>query len=338
MPDDDHLAILEQGAQTWNTWRSEHPDIVPDLSWARIGIHDLRRVNLARAHLRGTIFQPETDLRNAILWKADLAQAELPKVDLREANLRKAILFDAKLVAANLRDANLTGALLVDTNLEGADLSGAFVYGCSVWDINTERVIQRDLVINNQHSSSNEWAPSKLNESKITVDDLQLAQFVSLLRTNAKVGSIIDTVTRKVVLILGRFSAERKPVLDAIREALSKTQLIPIIFDFSIPANRDVTETVKILAGLSKFVVADVTDATEVRAELHSIVPDFPSLPIQPLVLAGRVQFVSLLDNLSKYPWVLPTFEYQDLDHLIANLDEAVIHPVLAKQRQLAGK
>jgi hypothetical protein len=338
MADVEHLAILQQGAQAWNTWRSEHPDIVPDLSWARIGVHDLRRVNLAKAHLRGAIFQPETDLRNAILWKADLAQAELPKVDLREANLRKAILFDANLVAGNLRDANLTGALLVDTNLEGADLSGAFVYGCSVWDINAERAIQRDLVINNQHSSSNEWTPSKLNESKITVDDLQLAQIVSLLRINAKVGSIIDTVTSKVVLILGRFSAERKPVLDAIRDALRKRDLIPIIFDFAIPATRDVTETVKVLAGLSKFVVADVTDATEVRAELHSIVPDFPNLPIQPLVLAGRDQFVSLSGNLTQYPWVLPTFEYHDLQHLLANLDEAVLQPAVEKQRQLSGK
>jgi Pentapeptide repeats (8 copies) len=338
MANAEHLAILQQGTHAWNTWRSEHPDIVPDLSWARIELHDLRRVNLARAHLRGTIFQPETDLRNAILWKADLAEAELLRVDLREANLRKAILFDARLVGANLRDANLTGALLVDTSLEGADLSGAFVYGCSVWDINAERAIQRDLVINNQHSSSNEWTPSKLSESKITVDDLQLAQFVSLLRSNTKVGSIIDTITSKVVLILGRFSAERKPVLDAIRDALRIRDLIPIIFDFAIPANRDVTETVKVLAGLAKFVVADVTDATEVRAELHSIVPDFPNLPIQPVVLAGRDQFVSLLGNLSQFPWVLPTFEYQDLRHLLANLDEAVIQPAVAKQRELAGK
>jgi hypothetical protein len=99
-----------------------------------------------------------------------------------------------------------------------------------------------------------------------------------------------------------------------------------------------VTETVKVLAGLAKFVVADVTDATEVRAELHSIVPDFPNLPIQPLVLAGRDQFVSLPGNLTQYPWVLPTFEYQDLRHLLANLDEAVIQPAVAKQRQLAGK
>ena len=33
---------------------------------------------------------------------------------------------------------------------------------------------------------------------------------------------MIDTITSKVVLILGRFTAERKAVLDALREELSK--------------------------------------------------------------------------------------------------------------------
>jgi hypothetical protein len=85
------------------------------------------------------------------------------------------------------------------------------------------------------------------------------------------------------------------------------------------------SETVKVLAGLAKFVLADVTDATEVRAELHNIVPNFPSLPVQPLVLAGKGEFVSLRTYLAKYPWVLPTFEYRDLDHLLASLDNPVI-------------
>jgi hypothetical protein len=82
-------------------------------------------------------------------------------------------------------------------------------------------------------------------------------------------------------------------------------------------------------------VVADLTDATEVRAELHNIVPDFPSLPVQPLVLTGAKEFVSLPGNLAKYPWVLPTFEYRDLDHLLTNLDKAVIAPAEDKVKKI---
>jgi hypothetical protein len=96
-----------------------------------------------------------------------------------------------------------------------------------------------------------------------------------------------------------------------------------------------VTETIKILAGLARFVVADVTDATEVRAELHHIVPNFPSLPVQPVLLRGRGEFASLPEHLAMFPWVLPTFEYEGQDHLLANLGERVIKPAEAKVKAL---
>ncbi len=169
--------------------------------------------------------------------------------------------------------------------------------------MNLEGAIQSNLII------------SPPGAAEITADNLEVAQFIYLLLNNKKIREVIDTVTSKVVLILGRFTHERKKVLDAIRKALRGKDLVPIVFDFTIPRNRDVTETVKILAGLAKFVVADVTDATEVRAELHNIVPGFPSLPVQPLVLAGEREFVSLPENLTTFPWVLPTFAYQDEEH-----------------------
>jgi hypothetical protein len=50
----------------------------------------------------------------------------------------------------------------------------------------------------------------------ITVDDLEVAQFVYLLLNNAKIRSAI------VVLILGRFTDDRKSVLDALRDELAK--------------------------------------------------------------------------------------------------------------------
>jgi hypothetical protein len=59
---------------------------------------------------------------------------------------------------------------------------------------------------------------------------------------NQKVRDVIDTITSKVVLILGRFTDERKAVLDGLREELRKRNYLPILFDFSVPATRDITE------------------------------------------------------------------------------------------------
>lgn len=52
------------------------------------------------------------------------------------------------------------------------------------------------------------------------MDNIEVAQFVFLILNNAKIRSVIDTITSKVVLILGRFSSKRKPVLDALRSQL----------------------------------------------------------------------------------------------------------------------
>ena len=100
------------------------------------------------------------------------------------------------------------GTLLVETNFEGANLTGCQVYGISAWNVNLTGTQQSDLVI------------TQRDEPVITVDNLEVAQFIFLLLHNEKIRHVIDTITSKAVLILGRFTPERKAVLDAIREAL----------------------------------------------------------------------------------------------------------------------
>ncbi len=51
------------------------------------------------------------------------------------------------------------------------------------------------------------------DEPVVTVDNLGVAQFICLLLNNAKVRDVINTITTKVVLILGRFTPERKALL-----------------------------------------------------------------------------------------------------------------------------
>jgi uncharacterized protein YjbI with pentapeptide repeats len=355
MADEEQLAILRQGVEAWNAWRHEHGNFLrpgfvrspnltgaplrgeelaganlsradltdADLSGADLTGADLHAAYLTRARLLDGAILVDANLSDAVLMGTVLAGADLTGADLSRAHLSGAILNGTTLLRAKLSGATIGHTLLVGVDLTGATLIDCRVYGIAAWDLNLEGATQKDLVI------------TPRGQPEITVDNFEVAQFIYLLLNNERIRHVIDTITTKAVLILGRFSEERKPILDALREVLRGQDLLPIVFDFSVPASRNVTETVKILAGLARFVIADVTDATEVRAELHNIIPGFPSLPVQPILLRGRGEFVSLLGHLAEFPWVLPTFEYASHDHLLANLDEGVIEPAEAYVRAL---
>lgn len=85
------------------------------------------------------------------------------------------------------------------------------------------------------------------------MDNLEVAQFIYLLLNNAKIRHLIDTITSKVVLILGRFTEERKDVLDSIREKLREFDYVPVLFDFTKPESKDLTATVSSLANMVKL-------------------------------------------------------------------------------------
>ena len=155
--------------------------------------------------------------------------------------------------------------------MEETDLTNCSVYGISAWDVKLTSAKQTGLVI------------SRPYQPMITVDSLKVAQFIYLLLINEEIREVIDTITSKVVLILGRFTPGRKQILDAIKNELRKRNYSPILFDFEKPSSRDITETVSTLAHLSRFVIADITDAKSIPQELSHIVPFLPSVPIVPL-------------------------------------------------------
>jgi hypothetical protein len=146
---------------------------------------------------------------------------------------------------------------------------------------------------------------------------------------NRKIRDIIDTLTSKVVLILGRFTPERKAVLDALREELRQHNYVPVLFDFEGPSSKDVVETVTLLARMARFIIADLTDAAMVRTELSLIVPDLPSVPVQPLLQNRSAEFVEF-EHIRRFPWVLPIYRYGDVPTLMSELQQ-VIAPAEAK-------
>jgi hypothetical protein len=157
-------------------------------------------------------------------------------------------------------------------------------------------------------------------------DHLEVAQFVYLILNNSTLRDVIDTIRAKAVLILGRFTPERKAVLDALRDTLRTRNYSPIVFDFEAPATLNLTETVSTLARLARFVIADITDAKSIPQELMAIVPQLPSVPIQPLLLESDDEYGMFGDFLD-FPSVLEIVRYHDANTLIANLDQLVIRP-----------
>lgn len=239
----------------------------------------------------------QADLRAAYLSGAYLSGAYLTWANLYSAFLSEADLNRADLSGADLRGANLTSASLVGTNFEGANLTGCRVYGVSAWDIQLAGAIQSNLVITPQF------------ESVIQVDNLEVAQFIYLLLNNKRIRHVIDTITSKVVLILGRLTPERKAVLDAIREELRRRDYLPILFDFQRPDSKDSTETVSTLANMARFIIADLTDPASVPHELAMIIPapscrfkqscwkDSSSMRCSPILGADTIGCLSLIDT-----------------------------------------
>jgi hypothetical protein len=241
---------------------------------------------------------------------------------LQGANLIFANFLRANLSKANLEGANLNGAMLVETKIDKTKISGSSVYGISAWDLVGEFEEQKDLII------------SRKADPIITVDNVEVAQFIYLILNNQKIRGAINTLTSKSVLILGRFTPERKAVLDALRNKLRQYDLLPIVFDFERPTDKDFTETIKTLAGISYFVIADVTNPKSSPLELQATVPNY-QIPFVPIIQEGESPFAMMVDLQKKYPWVLPTKSYDSIDTLMKALKPGIIDPAVEMRNKL---
>jgi uncharacterized protein YjbI with pentapeptide repeats len=291
-----------------------------NLSGANLGVAHLMGAHLMEANLSGA------NLGGAILVGANLSGTDLGGANLTGANLYGTDLGGANLTGANLYGADLNRAQLVDTDLTGADLTGCRIFGISAWRLKLEKAKQQNLVITSE------------DEPEITVDNIEVAQFIYLMLNNQKVREVIDTITSKVVLILGRFTDERKAVLDALREELRKRNYLPILFDFEVPARRNITETVTLLARMARFIIADLTDPSSIPQELQAIIPSV-RVPVQPLLLEGSSLYSMFKDfDPQDYHWVLPVYQYKEPEQLLATLAENVIGPAEGKVKALAER
>jgi len=168
-------------------------------------------------------------------------------------------------------------------------------------------------------------------------DSGSTTQFVHLLITNREIREAIDTISAKVVLILGRFTERRKKVLDTIKNELRRRNYLPVLFDFEKPTNRDITETVSTLAHMSRFIVADITEAKSIPQELQTIVPHLLSVPIVPLLQVEENEY-AMYEHFPRYPQVVEIYYYYDSNDILQSIQEQVIDRAEQKAKEVAPK
>jgi hypothetical protein len=261
-----------------------------------------------------------------VLLDANLSRTKLVGIHAEEAHLWGAILSEADCRDADFSGARLERAVMVGTNLDGANLSGCWIHGIAAWDIKGTPRNQSGLVIQ-----------SPISSTTISVDDLRVGQFIYLLLDNRNFRGIIETVGKKGVLILGRFTEGRKAVIDAVRTRLAALDFLPIVCDFEISDRRDLEETAVLLAGLSRFVIADLSEPRSVPMELQAIVKSF-DVPIAAIIQKPEAPFALFLPFQLKHDSVLPLVEYESVEDLTALLEEKLLKPALAKDQELLRK
>lgn len=335
MADPNHIAVLREGSQAWNQWRKAHPALVPDLSDLvfETGIRpkrdmydipeldgfDFSNVNLNRVSVRNVGFYECTfDYAEAVF--SDFCFSNFRSCSFVGAKLDVSRIGSAEFIGCNFDNASLAYCTAEETNFSGSSFVGtrlemmslvdsdfsrtkivsARVFGSAVWRVKLTGAHQEGIYVSKDNS-------------RLVVDTIEVAQFIHLLVHNPSIRTLIDTITTKVVLILGRFSPERLRLLRRIKRVLNQRGYVPVLFDFEGPGSRDLTETVSTLAHLARFVVADITDPKCIPMELQAIVPNNPSVPVQPLILTGHKPY-AMFEHFEPYPWVLPILEYTPED------------------------
>lgn len=320
------------------------------LEHAHLGDADLTGATLARADLehvnaRGAIFDEvaanNSNFEVSTLRGARFRRAQLSGARFHRAYLRDSDLSDATLTGCWLRFATLDGACcqntnfsgtdlrhasIVKTNLKGANLGDVHVFGISAWGVETDANTRQDLIVG--INANDRTAP-------LRAYDLRTAQLLALMLDAAGVRTVINSITSKLVLILGSFSPAEKEVLDALRLSLQRSGYVAVVFDFERPSERDYAETVMTLVGMSRFVVADFTNAKEVRAEVAQARRQYKRVPIIPIALEGVSLPITMANSFSAEELQL-LVRYQHVDDLLQKVQSSIIQPAEEHVRRIA--
>ncbi|MBD2018562.1 pentapeptide repeat-containing protein [Microcoleus sp. FACHB-53] len=179
----EHIDILYEGADAWNNWRKESPQIKPDISkcdlykvsrywmFAHISITS-KELNFSETDMREVRFKgmnefifdfTHSNLSNVDLSQRKLRWANLNNADLSYAQLRGTNLFRAKLIDAKLTNTNLTHANLIEAELNNAELHYA--------NLNKAKLCRAKLIKSNLYKAN--LSGAKLGNSDMRNADLR---------------------------------------------------------------------------------------------------------------------------------------------------------------------
>jgi hypothetical protein len=120
-----------------------------------------------------------------------------------------------------------------------------------------------------------------------------------------------------------------------LRDELRQRGFLPMVFNFDKPETKDFTETVRILAGLSRFVIVDLTNPRSAPLELQATVPD-TMIPFVPILQVGEEPFAMFRDLwIAHRDRVLEPIGYTSVDDLVQGLDAAIIAPAMVRSDEL---
>lgn len=361
MSDSEYLSLLQTGVKVWNRWRSHNPDIRPDfsdlalgpildsLTWTSETPLDLRHMSLRGIHMEESFavhtmfdhsdlsgaFMEGASLSRCSFRGADLSRAHLDGAELVGSDLSGAILNKTDLNFADLRYATLSGstlskcylehAFMTEVDIDDCSFVECKVFGASAWGMKGNPRRQQGLII------------TRYGQPVVEVDDIRVAQFVHLILEHEHIRGVFNAVTQRGVLLLGRFGGGGVELLRSIANFLREQQYLPIIFDFERPRDRNYTETIKTLAGLSRFVIVDLSGPS-VPQELYAIVPHF-KIPFVPILEKGRNTYSMFADLLENDSILRPILEFEDEESLFTLLSKkgikAAERHIVARQENL---
>ncbi len=311
-----------------------------DLSGASFDSCCLRGVDLEGANIRGAAF------RNCVMGYTNLREAEGDETTSFDgSDLQGADLTRARLAGASFEGAGLQVAQIIETDLRGARLSNCQVFGAAVWDAKTdERTEQHDVLvtphepvvpINDRGRWVNATKEIDLRDTMpIRTDSLEHAHLLHLM-LDPDLSDFLESMTAAGVLLLGTFRGAGGERLDALRRALREVGLVGVKFDFRRPRDRTLKETVLTLAGLCRFVIADLSDARSIPLELMAIVKDY-KVPIVPIQQEATSTF-SLFESIEQEyrDRVLDTLLFKGTEDLLAALRTEIVQCALERAELL---
>lgn len=354
MTQDDPAHIILQGAKIWNAWRERHPYL--DLTFNRPNWYDCpgpgglqlkgkNLVDFSGMNLSGVrifnAFAEGLHLRDALFDGSHFEEGDFSRADFRGATFRntkfnKTILTGANFDGATFINCNLNRINLVGASFRVQEITETVVYGLAAWDLETSpEMKQSKLVIEKTYDLYSDF----MQQGKVPmlVDDIELAQFVYYLSNHKKMRNAINILNDRGVLLLGGFKNGGLERLYAMREWFKHKGYMAMIFDFVRPDSLDLIETVITMAGLSKFIVVDLSGPS-VPAELDAILR-----AIERPVLAFGKPF-ALLPTLARKTKML-MIEGDDsnlLDHLEDKLPEIerlhAVHLMELAQQDFSSK